>query len=374
MNQKLPKPMQEALARGGNGDAHPSLDVLMAFAEHVLTGNEKSSVGDHLAQCADCRELVFLANSAVDEGLGIEAELVAAAAGQKPVSDRTYGHAAAAAPLSMSPRRSAIPMGWALAAVAGVAIITAGVVWRFGAFNFGRQATTAVVSNEQAATPEQMPAGAAPHGGKKGRQTKAEQAKTASPEKKTTLASNAAPASPPLSETASPSTTAEAQSGARPLTSDALAKPNVAFPAASTRNGFAPSEADRSTGEGMAGAVVMKEISPRGLGAARGRWRISSDGHVEHEMAPGSWTRVPVDQATRFRVVSIVGNDLWAGGSGGALFHSRDGGIRWNRVTLSGETSTVVSIRFADTQHGTTTTSDGSTWKTADGGNSWTKQ
>ena len=71
MNQELPKPVRQALARGTGGDAQPALDVLTAFAEQALTGNEKQSVGDHLAQCADCREILFMANRAVEEGIGI---------------------------------------------------------------------------------------------------------------------------------------------------------------------------------------------------------------------------------------------------------------------------------------------------------------
>jgi photosystem II stability/assembly factor-like uncharacterized protein len=72
----------------------------------------------------------------------------------------------------------------------------------------------------------------------------------------------------------------------------------------------------------------------------------------------------------RFRAVSTIGTDVWAGGSGGALYHSTDGGATWVRVAV-GTTEDIVRVEFRDAQHGSVTTALGERWVTEDGGKSW---
>jgi hypothetical protein len=79
-----------------------------------------------------------------------------------------------------------------------------------------------------------------------------------------------------------------------------------------------------------------------------------------------------------FRAVAANGADVWAGGSGGALYHSRDAGDHWTRIvpaapggTLTGD---IVSLEFADPQHGKVSTSTAEIWITADNGQTWQKQ
>jgi len=107
-------------------------------------------------------------------------------------------------------------------------------------------------------------------------------------------------------------------------------------------------------------------------------WRVSPDGHLERSTAPGNWAAVLTDQPATFHVVSVVGDDVWAGGSGGMLFHSGDGGQNWNKQLLSSpagvEKDTIVSIRFSDALRGVITTGEGSRWNTSDGGVTWTKE
>ena len=108
------------------------------------------------------------------------------------------------------------------------------------------------------------------------------------------------------------------------------------------------------------------------------QWRVTSDGHLEHSTASGTWTPVLADQAAKFHAVSVVGDNVWAGGSGGVLFHSTDGGQTWNKNQLSEaanvETGSIVSIRFSDEQRGVVTTDAGARWNTSDGGATWTKE
>jgi hypothetical protein len=83
-------------------------------------------------------------------------------------------------------------------------------------------------------------------------------------------------------------------------------------------------------------------------------------------------------QPIMFRAVAANGPDVWAGGSETTLFHSTDSGDHWIRiqpswrgVQLSGD---ILSLQFADPQHGRIVTSTAEIWTTADAGQSWDKQ
>jgi photosystem II stability/assembly factor-like uncharacterized protein len=79
-----------------------------------------------------------------------------------------------------------------------------------------------------------------------------------------------------------------------------------------------------------------------------------------------------------FRAVTVAGADVWAGGSGGALYHSLDAGNRWTRVVPSSTgtalTGDIISLEFADSQNGKVTTSTPEVWTTSNAGQTWQKQ
>jgi hypothetical protein len=56
----LPKIARERL-RANPPTEHPDADLLTAFAEQSLTERERSEIADHLARCAECREVVAVA-------------------------------------------------------------------------------------------------------------------------------------------------------------------------------------------------------------------------------------------------------------------------------------------------------------------------
>lgn len=109
------------------------------------------------------------------------------------------------------------------------------------------------------------------------------------------------------------------------------------------------------------------------------RWNISSDGQLQRSADSGkTWQPVTVADGVTFRALTFNGPDIWVGGAAGALYHSFDAGGRWvqvkpvaNNVSLS---SDIAAIAFTDPQRGKITTTNGQTWTTSDGGQSWTQQ
>ena len=79
-----------------------------------------------------------------------------------------------------------------------------------------------------------------------------------------------------------------------------------------------------------------------------------------------------------FRAVAANGADVWAGGSGGQLYHSLDSGAHWTRILpvagSVGLTGDILSLNFPDVLHGKVTTSTAEVWMTSDSGLTWQKQ
>jgi Photosynthesis system II assembly factor YCF48 len=79
-----------------------------------------------------------------------------------------------------------------------------------------------------------------------------------------------------------------------------------------------------------------------------------------------------------FRAVAANGPDVWAGASEANLFHSTDSGDHWMRIQPSWRgielTGDILSLQFADPQHGRIVTSTAEIWTTADAGQTWDKQ
>jgi len=133
---------------------------------------------------------------------------------------------------------------------------------------------------------------------------------------------------------------------------------------------------------GAATKGVEQPANRRGLFnamAVAARWTISLAGKVQRSFDQGkTWQNVAVGNGAKFRAVSALGFEIWAGGDKGLLYHSSDGGVIWSKVkpTFEGSnlTSDVVGIEFTDAQHGKVTTENGEVWMTSDGGLNWQKQ
>jgi photosystem II stability/assembly factor-like uncharacterized protein len=129
----------------------------------------------------------------------------------------------------------------------------------------------------------------------------------------------------------------------------------------------------------MNGVQAFRKKIESGPGPSAALWSVSSDGKVQRSTdARKTVEQIPVAEDVRFRVIAALGNEVWTGGEGGALFHSADGGATWNRagITFEGNTltETITGIQLRDPQHLTVTTASGSQWVSEDGGQHWQKQ
>jgi hypothetical protein len=107
---------------------------------------------------------------------------------------------------------------------------------------------------------------------------------------------------------------------------------------------------------------------------ARPRFRITSTGQVERSVQSSVWMPVFIAADARFRIVSISGSDVWAGGDHLRLFHSADNGLTWTQVQLpatADRAHAIVHIRIDDPQHLTIENDAGSSWSTVDAGATW---
>jgi photosystem II stability/assembly factor-like uncharacterized protein len=107
--------------------------------------------------------------------------------------------------------------------------------------------------------------------------------------------------------------------------------------------------------------------------SVRAHWRITDVGELQRKVGNGEWNSVLTDANAKFRVVSVIGEEVWAGGSSGTLYHSLNAGERWTKVPIQGVTETITSIRFRDASSGTVTTQS-ATWETSDGGAHWKRK
>jgi photosystem II stability/assembly factor-like uncharacterized protein len=107
-------------------------------------------------------------------------------------------------------------------------------------------------------------------------------------------------------------------------------------------------------------------------------WSISPEGSLQRSEDGGkNWEEVGVHDKVEFRVIQVNGRDIWAGGTGVALYHSSDGGATWTRVNpASGAaptTEAIVSINrsSSDPQQISVKTASGRQWVSEDGGQHW---
>jgi hypothetical protein len=214
-----------------------------------------------------------------------------------------------------------------------------------------------------------------------------------------------APAAAPAAESQElAKSSAELQAG--PATLHAATQSVAVYPSAQP---LQPTTPDTSTTGGLAGpppvVATVAKAAPRvtaqagrsmaartSLGAATASakdlkskasppaalWSVSADGIVQRSTDGGkTFAPIPVAGSIKFLAIAALDNEVWAGGPGGALYHSSNGGGTWNWVGIIIEgnavTESVNGIQLRDPQHLTVTTASGSQWVSENGGRTWQK-
>lgn len=142
--------------------------------------------------------------------------------------------------------------------------------------------------------------------------------------------------------------------------------------AANTTTAYAPTDKD----EFRASSAQMANLPDLATARQAGSWQITPEGKLERSLDGGkSWESVAVDPNGRLRVVTATGFQVWAGGNGGVLLHSRDAGDHFSSVKVHQKSfalkGDIVTLTFPDAQHGRLETADHDVWTTNDGGKTW---
>jgi hypothetical protein len=459
--QDVPKIVVKRL-QSPAAEAHPDADLLTAFAEQSLAGQERDQVLHHLARCGDCREAVALALPAQIE-------------------------------LPMPALSGAIWLRWPVlrwAAVAAGVVLIASI----GTIQYRRQRPKELASNlfDQKRATATPASGAQPSLPATVPQNTARGGALAEPRAQTALAENKS-ASPQGTVLNGRALSAGAIHGAShgatiggPMRFDSASRRDFGFAPAPGSAPSAPAAAQNPTprpgnqvveASGASQAVEVqsqaatinvqsnnevvqleqpsadrqeavekaKPTSPQsslstlapapslhsepGLlkGPGAPRWTISATGTLQRSLDGGkTWldVNVAVDQTAAnftpsaqaganaemtaetqtmarsaapaevksrrkqsapavtpiFHALSVSDNpsEVWAGGSGAALYHTVDAGKRWTRVMPSAAgivlTGDIIRIQFSDARSGTVTTSTSEVWTTSDDGQTWRKQ
>jgi hypothetical protein len=167
----------------------------------------------------------------------------------------------------------------------------------------------------------------------------------------------------------------------------AQAQPAPPPPAPAAKSAPVLADSQLQKGEsGNLGAFYKAKDGYLGAGASAGtlaafrganpRWQLSADGKlIKSSDAGKSWQTVPVGDKVVFRALCVTGSEVWVGGAQGNLFYSSDAGQQWEQVipTSAGRnlTADIAAIEFKDPQHGKITTTDHQSWITSDGGHAW---
>jgi hypothetical protein len=424
----IPKIARQRLQATAKAGVHPDPDVLTAFAEKSLGERERAQMLEHLARCADCREVVSLA-----------------------IPELEPAHAAPARPAKSPWLRWPVLRWGALAAC--VVVVGAAVTLRhqkhetvgsLGALrqdvpvadaekysDEARRSKTASDHMVAKIEPQSLPqtkrdiANPSRRAKQLGRSDSAlvnkKSPATPSEMDQLTIDANAspaakmaaaAPAPAPLSKTAD----AEQQKDARrvnlegsagkfgnenaraseAVTVEVTAVAPEVVEAAPGKAKDAKDSRSKAQSVAVAGVAAGVTTSPvrdstalsmqtrnyaqlQNLVKLAPRWTLSSEGALQRSLDAGkTWETIPLGSTAVFRALSVLDSEIWVGGSGAALYHSSDAGQHWVQVkpTADGKslTADIVGLEFTDARRGKLTTASGEAWITTDAGQSWQKK
>lgn len=377
----LPKiAMQRLDQQSASGD-HPDPNLISAFVENSLPVDVRAQVLGHIAQCGDCREVVFL--SSPDQAAALSAPVATPSTWLTwPVL--RWGAAVAAVVVVVG--------AVALHRPSGRNSVLPGVVQMTDAPTAKEKAASAPLVEEKrelakvttnAPAPPAMKNDAAADAGRTvPEQLKKQSARVAaSPIPAQNSGAVGGIGAPERRDELDKSTTVEVAgeapaAGSVPVASDQIvpgrAKDAASEPSAKMAGtGGGVNALTASGGPQRRAALLPPVVAPR--------WTLTSDGTLQRSLDFGrSWQTIQVASQSSFRALAASGRDIWVGGAKAALYHSADAGNSWTQVqpTAAGQalTDDIIGVEFPDSLHGQLTTSGKETWTTEDGGQTWRKR
>ena len=362
---------------------HPEADLLSAFAAQTLTRKERAAVLDHLARCADCREVLAFLSAPEHTG-----------APERAKSPRSHGQ-----------------LTW----------------WTFRAGALAAAAALVLVVVRWEPVPPPAPKTSAPPISPPPRKVSAPPVAPIEPQKtllvpqirsRNSISLPKPPGNemeptlsqPVLQETQTaapvvelPQSIAEPKTAAPPPSaaqSDAVVSESQSLQAEASRDqaarqafiaGAIPADKSRKAArQGFARSLAVEPLSTIparkykiAQPAIEHIWSLSTETGIE---APAgtilsstdgglTWRPISVDGQTHIYALSAASPEVWAGGANGALFHSSDDGLHWTRVTVAdvaeSATGALSSISIRDNSSLTVKTTSEEIWTSVDGGAHW---
>jgi hypothetical protein len=335
--KQLQGPMHES-------EPHPDPDLLTAFSENSLTALERAPVIDHLSHCKDCRDILA----------------IAASAAEFPVQSKILpGAGFAPSPWFVWPA-----FRWA-ALAAGVLIVASVGILQFGHNRHTKQLASGSLQNETSLSAPVSPSSQVkelmPNDASEGHEFPV-----------TAEGTDRRNVPKPESESG---THRQSSAPAQTL----LAQSQPVPPLAQDNNHDVVKAKNPIVVQSNSASANLPLQTPLPTPASV-RWAING-GVLQRSFDEGrSWQSVnpSAGSSTEFFAIAVNGTDVWVGGSAGSLYHSRDAGANWIRITPSingtSLTGNVIGIQFSDLLHASITTSTSEIWLTSDAGQSWVKK
>jgi hypothetical protein len=423
--EQLPKIVTQRLQATSKAGPHPDPNLLTALVEKSLAERERVQVLEHIAQCANCRDIVALSLPEIEMArataptksgwlswrvlrwgaaaacvvvVGAAVSLhkqarmapgtprIAAALEQKAAAPPTMASPAVPAPAESErdlyvlrdaekkPGASPAPISAAQQPARAKGDVTAAapaLSKQLGAPAFANSRAVSAASvptradNRPSPAPASQMAAAPPSAAKSGELDTKETAQT----EQVTVA--APTASDQLADKVAPtlevaqSTTGKAKDASQKATAPAAGMVGGAMTA---NRKMAVSESARNE---LNSSYAANLVLPR--------WTLSSDGSLQRSLDAGeTWQAISVPGNVTFRALAAVGTEIWVGGAKGAFYHSSDAGEHWMQVKPVADgkplTADIIGVEFTDARHGKLTTAASETWTTTDAGQTWSKK
>ncbi len=412
----------EFVALGGH---HPDANLLTAFAEKALTGTERARVLHHLNHCAECREVTALAlPESVTETTtspkfspwpilrwGALAAMMAALAlvitlhpslwqnreevtGSAPRANSTgnTGGTPVATPLPAAapPSISAIPRAslparkplartdalnkksLAASERSAPAVLALQHVAKQQVTTLDSTQPPAQIQSAPSANAEQNPGGAAvaqvqaaPSVSDSTAPLQQSQTSYAGPQNSP---SGFQAAQQPVQSSGPAAATAVPRAVTQSVTVSGQA---VSLSQEQTRQYSDSAQPELAKKQAAAGAFMSRSA----VSSPAPRWMVTDGGQVIMMAGDNIAEAIPTAQGVKFRSVAALGDDVWAGGVGGALYHSGDRGNTWTRVAVNLDggpvTATITGIQLGAPRHVAVTIDSGARYISDDAGQHW---